>query len=103
MKHPVSGEVEELSEEQFLSLFDAEVRDTICERSRNPGVEAMVCFECIQLDSPMVGNRTALTMGPGCTYPLSEIEKGARLGSVPSVFQYPRYLWRVQPMTTPGT
>jgi hypothetical protein len=94
MKHPVSGEVKELTEPQFLELFDPSVHDRLKAVAGRPDVEALVCCECLQLDSSFAGHRTAVALGPGCTYQVEEIEKGFRLGDVPSRFQYPVALWR---------
>lgn len=99
MKHPISGEVKELNETDFLALFDQSVHDTIRTNRSKPGVEAVVCFEVLQMDSSSFGKRSALIMGPGCSYLLSEIEKGCRLGDVPSRFQYPTAMWRVEKAT----
>ena len=54
----------------------------------------MVNCECLQMDSSQFGKRSALCLGPHCTYGVGEIERGMRLGDVPSRFQYPTALWR---------
>ena len=94
MKHPVSGEVKEVSEQEFLALFDESVREKIKSSARTCKAEVVVCCEVLQMDSSQFGKRTVLCLGPHCTYPVSEIEKGLRLGDVPSRFQYPTVLWR---------
>jgi hypothetical protein len=96
MTHPVSGPVRELNETEFLGLFDASVRDRIKANSQKPGVDAVVCFENLQMDSSEFGKRSALIMGPGCSHALTEIETGGRLGDTPSRHQYPTALWRIQ-------
>ena len=94
MNHPVSGEVKELSKAQFLELFDPSVRGAIERNAAKPGVDAVVCFEVLQMDSSKFGHRQALIVGPGCTYKVSDIEgAGFRLGDVPSRFAYPVALW----------
>ncbi len=97
MRHPVSGEVRELSEAEFLALFDPALHEQIRRLTTRPGVEAVVCFENLDVGASEFGHRTALFMGPGCTYGLGEIENGCRLGDVPSRFQYPTAFWRLLP------
>jgi len=95
MKNPVSGEIKELSQSDFLALFDPSVQPRIVKNSMTPGVEAVVCLENLQMDSSHCGDRTALIVGPGCTFQLKHLEEQFRLGSSPSTFQYPVSIWRV--------
>lgn len=99
MRHPVTGPVHELTEEQFLALFDPEVHETIRTKANQPGVEAVVCMEVLQMDSSCFGMRSALIVGPDCSYQLAQIEThpNFRLGDVPSRFQYPTAYWLVTP------
>jgi len=96
MKHSVSGEVRELNEAEFLALFDESVRADIRRKGTGDGVEAVVCFENLDMWSSNLGHRTAMIVGPGCTYQLAQIETlpNFRLGDVPSRFQYPVAFWR---------
>jgi hypothetical protein len=98
IKHPVSGEVRELTEAEFLALFNPETHEAIREGARKDGVEAVVCMENLQMDSSAFGQRSALIVGPSCTYQLSQIETlpNFRLGGVPSRFQYPTACWLVK-------
>lgn len=96
MKHPVSGEIKELTKDQFLAMFDESVRPLICERAKKEETHAMVCFECLQKDSSFYGKRTAVCVGPGCSISLDDVENGAKIGDLPSTFQYPVSLWRVE-------
>lgn len=100
MKHPVSGEIKELTENHFLAMFDESVRPLICERAQREGTHAMVCFECLQMDSPFYGKRTAVCVGPQCSISLEDIEGGAKIGDLPSTFQYPVSLWRTEDQST---
>lgn len=101
IKHSVSGTVRELTEEQFLDLFDPEVHEAIRANARKDGVEAVVLMENLDFCSSQFGHRTALIVGPSCTYQLSQIETlpNFRLGDVPSRFQYPTAYW---PITKKG-
>lgn len=89
--HPVSGKLKKLTEAEFIDLFDPSVRDAVLAlAARHPDCEAIVCFENLDLSSSNLGARTALVVGPSNTYKLEDIIKpGARLGDVPSRFQYP--------------
>jgi len=96
MKHPVSGEIRELSKAEFLALFSPAVHHAIESAAKLPGTEVVVCFECLQLDSSHVGERVATVMGPGRTRPTPALEQaGTKLGDLPSNFKYPVALWRV--------
>jgi hypothetical protein len=97
IKHKVSGEVRELTGPEFLALFDTEVHEAIRRNAAKPGVEAVVCMENLDMCSSQFGARTAMIVGPGCTYQLSQIETlpNFRLGDVPSRFQYPTAYWPI--------
>lgn len=99
IKHKVSGTVRELTEAEFLALFDPEVHEAIRANARKDGVEAVICMENLDMWSSQLGHRTALIVGPGCTFQLKQIETlpNFRLGDVPSRFQYPTAYW---PVTT---
>ena len=91
LRHPISGVLKKLTETEFLDLFDPSVHDAIlASANRYKDCEAIVCFENLQMDSSCFGDRAALVVGPSNTYTLAKIlEPGARLGDVPSRFQYP--------------
>lgn len=95
MRNPVSGEIKELPQKEFLELFDPTVHSKIVANSCKPGVEAVVCLENLQMDSSNFGKRTALIVGPGCTYQLKHLEGEFRLGELPSTFQYPVSVWKL--------
>lgn len=102
--HPVSGELKELTPNDFLNLFDPSVHSAIlASAARYPDKEALVCFENIDMSSSQIGQRAALVVGPSNTYKLEDIIKpGARLGDIPSRFQYPvSFVDYRQPKTTP--
>ena len=82
-----------LQRNEFLELFDESVRERILSAAARNQATHVVCFENVMLDSSQLGARSALCIGPQCTYKtLQEIE-GKRLGDVPSRFQYPRSYW----------
>jgi hypothetical protein len=96
MRNNVSGEIKELSQQEFLALFDQSVHEVIIANSKKEGVEAVVCFEILDLGllhrhGPL---RTALIVGPSCTFKVADLEH-MRLGDVPSRFKYPVSMWRV--------
>jgi hypothetical protein len=95
MRNPVSGEIKELSQEEFLKLFDKEVHARIVANSLKPGVDAVVCLENLQMDSSHFGDRSALIVGPECTFQLKHLEGPFRLGELPSTFKYPTAIWKI--------
>ncbi|MDE2097277.1 MAG: hypothetical protein KGL39_08550 [Patescibacteria group bacterium] len=97
MQHPITGTIKEVSQTEFLRLFVPEVHQAILANAQKLGVEAVVCFENLQMASSHYGERTVLIMGAGCSYPLDQIQQGIRLGQTPSTFQYPTTLWRIIP------
>jgi hypothetical protein len=93
MKHPISGQIEELPRGEFLDLFLPQLRDSVSNLFSLSGAEAVVCFENLDMSSPSFGDRAALAMGHARTFQVPMLEEaGCRLGSVPSEFKYPRYL-----------
>lgn len=98
MKNCIGGDIEELTLEQFLGRFEAGVRDALLANGRKPGVSHLVLFENLDFCSSNFGQRTALIVGPGCTYTLEQAA-GNRLGDVPSRFQYPVAYCAVGPVT----
>lgn len=87
--------MKQLKETEFLDLFDPSIHDKIlASAARYPDCEGIVCFE--NQDLGIVCRRglerKALVVGPSNTYTLSDCQKpGARLGDVPSRFQYPTF------------
>ncbi|HYG24484.1 MAG TPA: hypothetical protein VEH04_17025 [Verrucomicrobiae bacterium] len=95
MRNNISGEIKELTEDEFLDLFDPSVHEVLKVKSKLPGADAVVCFEVLDMSSSQCGHRTALVIGPGCTYQEGHLVD-ARLGDVPSRFAYPVAIWRVR-------
>lgn len=93
--HTVSGEVRQLPEEEFLALFDTSVHEAIKANAAKEGVEAVICFENLDMWSSQFGLRTAMIVGPSCTYQLATLGPDFRLGDVPSRFQYPTAYWLI--------
>lgn len=91
MKHPITGEIAEITLPELLDRFDVDVRERVKDLAlRSPDVAAIVVMENRQLDSSCLGQRSALAVGPGCTYKLEDVvQANFRLGDVPSRFQYP--------------
>jgi hypothetical protein len=89
--NPVSGEVKEITIFDLLEKMDPSTHASIMEMAaRYPDKEALVLFECLQMDSGHCGSLSVLAMGPSNSWPLSKVEDaGFRLGDVPSRFLYP--------------
>lgn len=80
-----------VSLDDYLKLFDPAVQGKIRGSALAEGVTHLVCFENIDMWSSMCGHRTSLAVGDKQTYTLEKVLKRAyaRLGDVPSRFQYP--------------
>jgi hypothetical protein len=86
--------LEELDLASFLAKFDDSVREALLIKLQNDGVDALVGFENVNLSSSALGARTALTVGPGCTYKsVAEVE-GQHLNDLPSQRMYAQYFVR---------
>ncbi len=75
--------------EELLERFEPEVRPVIRERMVTLEASHIVCFENLQMDSSAFGARTAVMVGPTCTYKSVDELREGHLGQVPSMFQYP--------------
>jgi hypothetical protein len=60
--------VEKLSWEDFIKLYDKSVHKVIENNRRKPGVSGIATLKCEVLDSSRCGQITALIYGPECTY-----------------------------------
>lgn len=90
MKNMIGGEIRQLSMAEYLALFDESVHGAIKARFEMSGVHGSICCENLQMDSSAFGAKTAMIYGPGCTFnSLRHAAINVRLGTVPSVFQYP--------------
>ncbi len=85
---PVTA-LREVSKEEFWKLFDASVHASLDAQWRREDVSHLVCFTCGDMWSSLCGHRTALAIGPSCTYKTMDESRENRLGDVPSRFQYP--------------
>jgi len=83
--------MKEITLEQLFSHFDPEVHDAIRKAILRNNASHLVVFECLQMDSSNLGKRTALCVGPTCTYTLDHVINTPhfRIGDVPSRFEYP--------------
>lgn len=78
-----------LTKEEMLAMLDESVHGRIEELLRRSDVTHLVIFENQMMDSSCFGDRTAMIVGPGCTYKDLEAVKGAWLYDLPSQRQYP--------------
>ena len=84
-----SPRLKEITVEELLKLFDPSVHDSIRRIAAKPGVTDLVVFENLQMDSSRFGDRSAVIVGPGCTYKSLEEIAGLHLGDLPSQRKYP--------------
>ena len=73
---------------ELLDLFDRSVRVDLEQAFRHEGTTHVVVFENLQMDSSAFGERTAVRVGPGCSYSLQEALDN-HLYDLPSQRQYP--------------
>ena len=74
----------------FLAEYDPSVHGKIKRLLRERAVSAVVDFVNVCLDSSQLGARTAVIVGPGCTYKSVEDCEGKWLNDLPSRRQYPQ-------------
>lgn len=77
-----------------LALFDASAHENIINVANREGVDGVVIFENVNLDSTACGSRTACIFGPGCTIKTIEQVDGMWLNDLPSQRQYPQSYWK---------
>jgi hypothetical protein len=75
--------------ENLLSRFDESVHDSLQEMAERDGVTHLVLFENQDLWSSQLGEKTAMAVGPGCTYGTPDEVSGRHLHDLPSMRQYP--------------
>lgn len=77
--------------EDYLKLFDPSVHEAIRKSCGQAGVTHVVCFECLDMWSSMIGKRTSMIVGSKQSYTIDKVLKTRffRLGDLPSRFQYP--------------
>lgn len=79
--------MKQLTLPELLELFDPEVHQQLKSLASRPGA-SLVVYENHNLSSSRLGDRTALLVGPGCTYG-SVTEAPPWLGDLPSERQQP--------------
>ena len=82
--------IEETTWPEFLNDFDSSLHEQLKTISCRYGVVALVLFENVQMDSSAFGRRTALAVGPNCTYKSVAACEGRWLNDSPSQRQYPQ-------------
>ncbi len=90
MKNDIGGEIVQVPWDQLIEMVDEGLRTAVCNMAAREGVEGVVCFEVLQMDSSQFGHRTFMCFGPGCTY--KDVPTG-HLGDVPSRFAWPVAYW----------
>lgn len=79
----------EISLKELLAMLSPQTRPVVRERAARLKASHVVLFENLDMSSSHLGARTALIIGPDCTYKSLDDIREAHLGQVPSVFQYP--------------
>jgi len=83
--------MKKISFEELLALFDESVHRQLREVFSLPITTGMVVFENQQMDSSRFGERTAVIVGPECTYKTVQECEGRHLHDLPSQRQYATY------------
>lgn len=79
----------QLTAQTLLDQFDEEVHDKIREAIKSTQATHIVLFENLDMSSSSLGKRTALCVGPSCTFKSPEDCEGKHLNDLPSQRQYP--------------
>ena len=80
----------QMSTQEFMKKYDESVWPAIVKAARATKAEYLVNFECVDMWSSHLGERTCLCVGPSCTYKTVEECEGGHLGDLPSERKYPR-------------
>lgn len=80
--------MKQLTKDELLALFDAEVHDALEAQMLKPGVEALVVFENVMMDSSSFGERTAVIVGEPFTFKSVAFCEGKWLKDLPSQRQH---------------
>lgn len=80
--------MKQITFEQLLEMFDPDVHPRLKDNFKQTHVTGMVVFENQQMDSSRFGHRTAMIVGPQCTYKTVEECEGKHLHDLPSQRQY---------------
>lgn len=74
---------------ELMDLADPEVHDSLAGMINRHDVAGICVYECLDLGSPEIGQKSFMVFGPGCTTKtIEECYKG-HLGDVPSRFRHP--------------
>ncbi len=73
---------------ELLALMP-DLQEQIKTAEAKTGAHAMMVFECLDLCSSQIGQRSVVMVGPGLTYESIAMARDQRLGDVPSQFKYP--------------
>ncbi len=77
-----------LEVDEFMSLFDPSVHDTIKTKAREYSPEYLVCFENLDMCSSRLGERTCLCVGPNNSVQVLD-NLPPHINDLPSMRQYP--------------
>src|SRR5688572_32732748 len=91
------GELVELPLDQFLALYPEELHPQLNELLSKQGVDALV--DCYNPDfwSSQCGCRTAVSVGPGCTFKSPKELEGKWLGQAASDRKYAKHFTKRAP------
>lgn len=88
--------MKQLTKVELLDLFDPAVHGTLAWWMQMPGVEALVVFENVMMDSSAFGERTATPVGARFTFTSVEACEGKWLNDLPSQRQHATSFFLIQ-------
>ena len=88
----------EITWAQLLGMFSEDTHAPLTETMKRwPTAEGMIVFECLDMSSSRLGERSAMPYGPDNTIKALDDVKGKWLNDLPSQRQYPVAVWKKSP------
>lgn len=82
--------IKQVVSSEFFKLLDPSVHEAVRQAITRCQATAVVLFENVDLCSSHLGERTAMVVGPTCTYKTVADCEGHHLHDLPSMRQYPQ-------------
>lgn len=86
--------IEDVDRETFFAMFDPDTHAQLEEMLGRDSATGIVAFENLQMDSSSFGARSAVIVGPTCTFTSIEACSTIWLKDLPSERQYPVAAYR---------
>lgn len=96
LTNAIGGTVKMVSWDTMIEMVGKDLRTRLADRAAREGVDGVVAFEVLQLDSSALGNRQFAVFGPSCSCITAQELVEKRLRVVPSCFAYAVACWHRQ-------